>query len=686
MVSNPGTQTDTGGDTIFLKIIATDADNDILTYRVTGLPPGLYLNLESKTVLGMIAVGASEYSPYNVKVAVNDGTEASTVDFDWVILNPLVPGAKYVSPSGKNSNPGSRAFPWKTLKYALSHIKGGDTLYLREGTYWETWLGTNLTGSALDPTVITNFPGEKPVIDGGLKAFRQLGNTDWELVDAKIHLYRSVAAFKMKSVSGKFEDQGEIYSLSQYQNMNDLTTTNEFVGRGPRYVGPGVHYNSTNRRIYIRLQPSREQSLNGVSFAVPVNLDPRQTRLFLNNETIALKLKKGTSYLTFSGIDIANHYHGFRAIGADHITFSDLSITMSYGAILLDAGSHHILVDNVTVNAFFPPWVAWTDMKGSDGQYRPVSRVKPSGVSGTGNPLIHDIEIRNSLFNKVFDGHVFDGYNINIHHNTYSVLDDTVQIGTNSYEVEIHHNKIFGPGVSHNGRGDSSIAPGTKYIHHNIIDATKPMLWGRHDPNGILRMSNTGWHGQHPFPTHTGKGLGKGDPWKIYHNTILYDGTKHSGGAGHELWQGINSTGQAHEVYNNIFIQTSDNPIVDDQATTRDALQIYDGNLYFRTSGNGPLFDQIKDGSGTHNYNSLSDFLASQTFVNSKKLYSPGWEASGIEADPELTDPDNGNYLPAFSGPAASGAVDISNLGFPGLKGDEFRGCTDPEGAEIIGR
>jgi hypothetical protein len=546
-------------------------------------------------------------------------------------------------------------------------------------------LSTNIAGTVAAPVLITNFPGESPVIDGGLQEFRQVGNVEWEIVDAVLNLYRSVATFNLTDIAGKFEDQGTVYSLSRYESMSDLSTTNEFVSSAARYVGPGVFYDSSDSRIYIRLQPSSTQSLNGVSYTIPANTDPRQVRLFLNDETTALRLDSGTSYFTYSGIDLANHYHGFRVTDANHITLTDFSISMNYTAILMEGGSHDALIDNIVVNAFFPPWVAWTDMKGSDGQHQPVPTVKPAGLSGTDTPLIHDIEIRNCLFNGVFDGHVFDGYNINIHHNTYSVLDDMAQIGTNSYNVEIHHNRIIGAGVSHNGRNDSSIAPGTKYIHHNIIDSTVPMLWGRHDPGGVLRSSYTGWHGQTPFPTHNGSGLGNGDPWKIYHNTILYDGTGHSGGAGYELWKAVNSTGVAHEVYNNIFIQMTDNPIVDDQSTL-DGSQIYDGNLYYRASGSSPMFEQIEDSGGSSSYDSLGAFLAAATFVDSQSFYAPGWDSSSIEADPQLVDPFNGNYIPAASGPAASGALDISGSGLPGLKGDVYRGASDSAAAEIIGR
>lgn len=687
VIQYPGNQTHTEGDQVQLNITASDANGDSLAYAATGLPAGLSIDNVSGLVTGTVTAGAAAGSPYAVDVTVNDGKETASISFEWTINTSaaIVPGAKFVTPSGNDANDGSESAPWASVKHALSQLTAGDTLYLREGTYWESGLSIDVAGSATSPVVIRNFPGEVPVIDGGLQAFRQVGNNDWELLDPAIHLYRSTANYVLKDVAGKFEEKGVLYSLSRYENKADLVATNEFVSTGPRYVGPGVYYDSSEDKIYIRLQPSSAKSLNGVSFDVPANPDPRQVKIYLNDESTAIRFTDSASHITITGIDLAHHYHGFRATGADNLTLSNLAITVNYTGILLEDGSHHALIDNIIFNAFFPPWVAWTDMKGSDGQHQPVPTIKPVGLSGTGKPLMHDIEIRNCLFNKVFDGHVFDGYNINIHHNTYTVLDDMAQVGTNSYNVEIHHNLIFGPGISHNGPGDSSPEPGSKYIHHNIIDATKPILWGRHDPGDMLRSSYTGWHGQKPFPTHNGSGPGNGDPWKIYHNTVLYDGTQLSGGAGYELWKAVNTTGSAHEVYNNIFIQTTDNPIVDDQSTV-DGLQIYDGNLYHRPSGNGPLFEKIANTSGTSSYTSLASFLASPTFTESRSLYPPGWDAASVEADPQLADPANGDYRPAAGGPAASGAIELTSRGFPGLKGDVFRGATDPGGTEAIGR
>jgi parallel beta-helix repeat protein len=64
--------------------------------------------------------------------------------------------------SGQN---GSSSAPWCSLKYALGRIAGGDTLYLRNGTYNELTYGIyGPSGSSGRPTVIAANPGDTAVV------------------------------------------------------------------------------------------------------------------------------------------------------------------------------------------------------------------------------------------------------------------------------------------------------------------------------------------------------------------------------------------------------------------------------------------------------------------------------------------------------------------------------------------
>ena len=74
----------------------------------------------------------------------------------------------YVSPGGSGSNSGMAASPWD-LATALSQpsaVKPGDTIWLRGGTYRGTFT-SYLTGTAANPILVRQYPGERATIDGG---------------------------------------------------------------------------------------------------------------------------------------------------------------------------------------------------------------------------------------------------------------------------------------------------------------------------------------------------------------------------------------------------------------------------------------------------------------------------------------------------------------------------------------
>jgi len=71
----------------------------------------------------------------------------------------------YVAPSGNDGNPGTEAQPFRTIGQGVGVARAGDTVYVREGTYYERVI-VRSSGTADDPIVISAYPGERPVIDG----------------------------------------------------------------------------------------------------------------------------------------------------------------------------------------------------------------------------------------------------------------------------------------------------------------------------------------------------------------------------------------------------------------------------------------------------------------------------------------------------------------------------------------
>ena len=87
-VTSPGNQTNTVGDSVNLGIIASDPENDVLTYSESGLPTGLSLN----PVSGLITGSPSQVGSFSVTVSVDDGNGGTdSTNFTWVIEDNAPP-------------------------------------------------------------------------------------------------------------------------------------------------------------------------------------------------------------------------------------------------------------------------------------------------------------------------------------------------------------------------------------------------------------------------------------------------------------------------------------------------------------------------------------------------------------------------------------------------------------------
>jgi parallel beta-helix repeat protein len=72
----------------------------------------------------------------------------------------------YVSMLGSDSNSGSINSPWRTIAHGISHLQAGGVLSVRAGTYYESPYITGPSGTAVQPTTIKNYNGERVVLIG----------------------------------------------------------------------------------------------------------------------------------------------------------------------------------------------------------------------------------------------------------------------------------------------------------------------------------------------------------------------------------------------------------------------------------------------------------------------------------------------------------------------------------------
>lgn len=71
----------------------------------------------------------------------------------------------FVAPVGDDAGKGTKEQPLRTIAEALSRVKPGDTVWLREGTYSE-FIKPSCSGELGKPITLKSFPGETAKIDG----------------------------------------------------------------------------------------------------------------------------------------------------------------------------------------------------------------------------------------------------------------------------------------------------------------------------------------------------------------------------------------------------------------------------------------------------------------------------------------------------------------------------------------
>lgn len=86
----------------------------------------------------------------------------------------------YVSVNGNDNANGTEKEPFKTLHFATSVLKKGDTLYIRAGNYYET-LKVQNSGARDQPIVISNYQNEQVIIHGA-----GLLKTNWRIHEKDI--------------------------------------------------------------------------------------------------------------------------------------------------------------------------------------------------------------------------------------------------------------------------------------------------------------------------------------------------------------------------------------------------------------------------------------------------------------------------------------------------------------------
>ena len=137
-VTNPGTQTGTVGTADNVQIQATDSETGkTFAYSATDLPIGLTINSSTGEITGSPTMAGS----FTTTVTVNDGTSASSVNFDWTVGTTAPTGntVTVTNPGAQTGTVGTAA----SLQIQATDSASGQTL-----TYSATGLPAGLSISS----------------------------------------------------------------------------------------------------------------------------------------------------------------------------------------------------------------------------------------------------------------------------------------------------------------------------------------------------------------------------------------------------------------------------------------------------------------------------------------------------------------------------------------------------------
>jgi hypothetical protein len=492
-------------------------------------------------------------------------------------------GTYYVAVGGSNEAPGTKGQPWATIGHAVEQLRPGDTLFVRGGTYFER-PEINVSGTAAAPITIQAYPGEFPVIDSGPPAFHTVGNQDWELVDEVTGEWRSVKEYGSGNVYGYIDGipgyaNGRV-GLVPYESAEAFRATSDAYvdDETPFYVGPGLFYDSSDRRIHVRLAKTNDlraaEARYGRIFDTD-SPDPRRYRIILSNAPATLAV--AGSYLMVKKLTIHQAKNTIvLSPGAHHVRFEGITAWTGDTAVKADGDDiHHVTVTRSRIYGDHPRWIFWSDMKSSPA---PADLMRSTAVDLSGGT--HDWEISYSHLRgsgQDLVGTNTDEDRISVHHNRMEDCgDDALELeGTEDVgEIRVYENFIANCLVAVASGQDSPSFTGPLYVFRNVVALLRNFPVNR-------RPGIESWNGgarfgfEYLFKQQSGNTF-------IYHNTLVL---LNSGGDGINL---VPASPAGTYVANNLAVVVN-GPVNDPYPTGPG--QIVDGDLYWKvnTADSDPL-------------------------------------------------------------------------------------------------
>ncbi len=155
-ITNPGSQSTIIGAVVSLPVIASDPENNPLTFSATGLPTGLAISAASGVISGAVTTAGT----FNTTVTVSDGLSSpASVSFVWTVTNGLTlqslasapkPSGAVQTYTAQATNAVNPRFKWSfgdgTPETAWSSSTGVSHTFANPGRYLVTLTATDDTG------------------------------------------------------------------------------------------------------------------------------------------------------------------------------------------------------------------------------------------------------------------------------------------------------------------------------------------------------------------------------------------------------------------------------------------------------------------------------------------------------------------------------------------------------------
>jgi hypothetical protein len=562
----------------------------------------------------------------------------------------------FVDPAqGDDSGDGSRDRPWRTLARAARDLTAGQTLFLRGGTYYEQ-ATLSLEGTAAKPIVVSGYPGELAVLDGGLREFFETPEGSWEPFEGGAPgEFRSTRSYP--GLGGVFGFLGDsMVPLHSYLWLSDLRAENEhWEGRDEAmYCGPGVWLDPRTQRLHLRLAPVRLAALpedhryRGVE-------DPRRIPLVLSGRTgVTLTLEKSRFVEIRDLIVRGAGRSAIEILDSHHLVLDGVSAFAGRHALVLE-GTEDLRILSSRFRGRSAPWSSRARLKYKS---EPDILVRTRGLVRKNRRM----EIAFSEFSDGHDG-VFlgDAEDVDFHHNLVENFNDDgiflTARGAPNGNLRIYGNRIsrtltaFAFGW---GRGQPNIPGRGVFIFRNLVELLEPVYYrmpASEEPQSLDYYGEI--NRDHGSPIW--------EPAAIYHNTFVVREVETR--SPYLFGWGSHLDRTWRRVFNNIFVQVVGDPGFGD-ATAGSDLES-DANLFW-------TFEATDS-------DLLLAFRESEAFRASRALYGPGWEAASLFADPLFAGFEvagGGDYRLESGSPAVDRGIALP-AAWPRLAGVEDEGPPD---------